>query len=127
MDGHSKIGADILSSRTSMLVSMASAIALSHHERWDGTGYPSGLAGESIPIEGRITAIADVFDALTTVRPYKEAWTVAKATQHLEKGAGHHFAPNLVAMFIENLDRILEIKEAYADDSSALKKSYCVN
>jgi len=127
MNGHSKIGADILSSRSSMLVSMASTIALSHHERWDGTGYPSGLAGESIPIEGRITAIADVFDALTTVRPYKEAWTVNEAKAHLEKGAGHHFDPNLVAKFIENLDRILEIKNTYVDDVDTLNVSYSFN
>jgi len=127
MDSHSKIGADILSSRTSMLVSMASAIALSHHERWDGTGYPSGLAGESIPIEGRITAIADVFDALTTIRPYKEAWPINDAIAHLKKGAGHHFDPNLVALFIENLDLILDIKATYADVNDMLSTCYSAN
>ena len=123
MDSHSKIGAEILSSRSSMLVSMASTIALSHHERWDGSGYPSGLRGESIPIEGRITAIADVFDALTTARPYKEAWTVAQAAAHLEKGAGSHFDPALVALFLENLDDIIRIKNEYTDDCSASELS----
>jgi putative two-component system response regulator len=127
MDGHCKIGADILFSRTSMLVSMASTIALSHHERWDGAGYPSGLAGESIPIEGRITAIADVFDALTTTRPYKEAWTVNEAVAHLEQGAGHHFDPNLVALFIKNLESILEIKNTYSDDSVLTNTDCSIN
>jgi len=127
MDGHSKIGADILSSRSSMLVSMASTIALSHHERWDGAGYPSGLAGESIPIEARITAIADVFDALTTVRPYKEAWTVSQAVEHLEQGAGHHFDPNLIVLFIENLDKILNIKNTYVDDCDVITASCRAN
>ena len=123
MDSHSKIGADILCSRTSMLVSMASAIALSHHERWDGAGYPSGLAGESIPVEGRITTIADVFDALTTVRPYKEAWTVNQAVEHLEQGAGHHFDPTLVALFVENLESILKIKDTYSDEAESINTS----
>jgi putative two-component system response regulator len=127
MDGHSKIGADILSSRTSMLVSMASTIALSHHERWDGAGYPSGLAGESIPIEGRITAVADVFDALTTARPYKEAWTINEAVAHLEKGAGHHFDPRLIALFIENLESILKIKSTYLDDAVSINASCRIN
>lgn len=115
MNSHSKIGADILSSHSSRLVSMASSIALSHHERWDGAGYPSGLVGESIPIEGRITAIADVFDALTTVRPYKKAWTVDEAVMLLQEGSGDHFDPVLVGMFIENMDRVVEIKNEYVD------------
>lgn len=123
MDGHSKIGAGILTSHSSTLVSMASTIALSHHERWDGQGYPSGLVGESIPIEGRITAIADVFDALTTVRPYKEAWAIDRAIAHLKKGAGHHFDPTLVGLFIDNLDSILLIKAEYSDDVGTLNVS----
>ncbi|MFT6123842.1 MAG: putative two-component system response regulator, partial [Oleiphilaceae bacterium] len=94
-----------------------------HHERWDGAGYPSGLAGESIPVEGRITTIADVFDALTTVRPYKEAWTVNQAVEHLEQGAGHHFDPTLVALFIENLESILKIKDTYSDEAESINTS----
>ncbi|MDX1497747.1 MAG: HD domain-containing phosphohydrolase, partial [Salinisphaeraceae bacterium] len=91
------------------------SIALSHHEHWDGTGYPKGLAGESIPIEGRITAISDVFDALTTERPYKEAWPVEDAIAEIKKESGKHFDPALVAIFEKNIDRILEVKENYRD------------
>ncbi|MGB1581533.1 MAG: HD-GYP domain-containing protein [Nevskiales bacterium] len=115
MDQHARIGAELLESHESMLVNMASSIALSHHERWDGKGYPEGLAGESIPIEGRITAISDVFDALTTERPYKKAWPVEEAIAEIKNEAGKHFDPALVDIFEKNLERILEIKENYRD------------
>jgi len=120
MNSHAEMGAKLLRSHSSMLVSMASSIALSHHERWDGAGYPSGLMGESIPIEGRITAIADVFDALTTVRPYKEAWELEDALDYLRNNSGTHFDPALVRLFEENLDKVLDIKHSYIDEESNL-------
>lgn len=115
MDDHTTYGSKLLGDHSSMLIQMASSIALSHHERWDGTGYPAGLEGESIPIEGRITAIADVFDALTTSRPYKEAWPEDKAFDYISQQAGIIFDPTLATLFIENKDRVLEICKTYAD------------
>jgi len=120
MNSHAEMGAKLLRSHSSMLVSMAASIALSHHERWDGTGYPTGLMGESIPIEGRITAIADVFDALTTIRPYKVAWEVENALDYLRDNSGTHFDPTLVRLFEENMDKVLEIKRNYVDEENNL-------
>ena len=77
------------------------AIARTHHERWDGTGYPSGLVGEEIPLEGRICAICDVYDALGSRRPYKDAWPVARVLEEIAQGSGSHFDPVLVAAFLE--------------------------
>lgn len=115
MDNHTTYGSKLLGDHSSMLIQMASSIALSHHERWDGTGYPSGFKGESIPIEGRITAIADVFDALTTSRSYKEAWSEDKAFEFIEQQAGIMFDPTLATLFVENKDKVLEICKTYAD------------
>ena len=98
-----------------MLVQMAGSIALSHHERWDGEGYPRKLQGESIPIEGRITALSDVFDALTTIRPYKKAWTIDETIEYIKKMSGIQFDPQLVDVFVSKLDKIIEIKKAYND------------
>ncbi|QYJ77883.1 HD domain-containing phosphohydrolase [Shewanella acanthi] len=116
MNEHTKIGAALLENHQSLLVNMGATIALSHHECWDGTGYPSGLQGESIPIEGRITAICDVFDALTTKRPYKEAWSVEDALTEINQKSGKQFDPDLVRLFVANLDKILTIKESYRDN-----------
>jgi len=115
MNTHVQIGADLLNEHESLLVKMASSIALNHHERWDGTGYPAGISGESIPIEGRITAICDVFDALTTVRPYKDAWSIEDAVAELENSSGSHFDPALVRLFMDNLEQIIAIRETYSD------------
>lgn len=115
MKSHAQIGADILSGDDSELMTMARDIAISHHEKWNGTGYPNGLAGEDIPLVGRITAIADVFDALTSVRPYKEAWPVEKAVALIKEESGKHFEPRLVECMLANLDEIIEIKEKYAE------------
>jgi len=115
MNSHAQMGSDLLSEHESMLVQMAGSIALSHHERWDGGGYPRGLQGESIPIEGRITALSDVFDALTTIRPYKEAWTVDETIEYIKKMSGLQFDPVLVDVFIAKLDKILEIRSEYDD------------
>ncbi len=115
MNTHAQMGADLLSEHESMLVQMAGSIALSHHERWDGEGYPRKLQGESIPIEGRITALSDVFDALTTIRPYKKAWTIDETIEYIKKMSGTQFDPQLVDVFVSKLDKIIEIKKAYND------------
>jgi PAS domain S-box-containing protein len=110
---HTTIGADVLSGSTLELVQMAERIALTHHERWDGTGYPHGLKGEEIPLEGRICAICDVFDALTSDRPYKQAWPLKEAIAQIKKGAGNHFDPRLVEVFLSILPRIKAIRDEY--------------
>jgi putative two-component system response regulator len=105
MKAHTTIGGAMLSDGHSSLVTTAHTIALSHHERWDGGGYPNGLHGDRIPVEGRILSIVDVFDALTNERPYKRAWPVADALQEIERGAGAQFDPAIVKPFralIEN-------------------------
>jgi putative two-component system response regulator len=94
---------------------MAREIALSHHEKWDGSGYPNGLAGAAIPQAGRIVALADVFDALTSVRPYKKAWTVEAAVAMIKENSGKHFDPELVECFLRELPGILEIRERFAE------------
>jgi PAS domain S-box-containing protein/diguanylate cyclase (GGDEF)-like protein len=103
MEAHTLIGADILSESDSDVLKMAEQIAVAHHEKWDGTGYPHGLRGEAIPLVGRVVAIADVFDALTHARPYKEAWSVGRAVAHICGESGSHFDPELVNVF-KNLD-----------------------
>jgi putative two-component system response regulator len=99
MTCHVKIGAQILSSASSPVLRLAAEIASTHHERWDGDGYLQGLAGDEIPIAGRITAVADVFDALTHDRPYKEAWDVRRAAAEIMSQAGRQFDPAVVAAF----------------------------
>ncbi len=98
---HTTIGAEILSGSTSPLLRMAEQIAITHHERWDGGGYPIGLAGEQIPLAGRIVAVADVFDALTHQRPYKSAWAVKEAVAEVFQQAARQFDPDVVHAFIE--------------------------
>ena len=116
MQTHVKIGADIIANSESLLLQMAQEIALYHHEKWDGSGYPHKLKGEEIPLSARIVAIADVFDALTSERPYKEAWPVEKAVALLEEEAGSHFDPTLVPIFVQQLDEILKIKDSFKDE-----------
>jgi PAS domain S-box-containing protein len=99
MRKHAQIGASILAGSDFPVLQLAAEIALTHHERWDGTGYPAGLAGEQIPIAGRIVAVADVFDALTHARPYKAAWPLERALRTIREGAGLHFDPAVVAAF----------------------------
>jgi putative two-component system response regulator len=115
IQSHTIIGADILSGSRFALLQLAEEIALSHHERWDGGGYPLGLAGESIPISGRIVAVADVFDALTHDRPYKHAWTVREALAEIEANAGTQFDPTVV----EALLRIAPEMRVLGADSDA--------
>ena len=116
MQTHAEIGGRIIGQHDDGLLKMAHDIAVSHHEKWDGSGYPAGLAGTDIPLEGRIVAIADVFDALTSERPYKKAWPVEQAVQLLRDEAGKHFDPELVPLFIEQLAEILHIKEQWAEE-----------
>lgn len=111
MKQHASIGQSILNEHDSMLVQMAATIATSHHERWDGTGYPEGLRGESIPIEGRITAICDVFDALMSQRPYKNPWSEQDAVDYLVSQSGHQFDPKLVDLFVQHIDDVERIRE----------------
>lgn len=118
MRQHVEIGARIIGEHSSGLLRTAQRIALSHHEKWDGTGYPNGLSGEDIPLEGRIVAIADVFDALTSVRPYKQAWPVEEAVAFLREQSGRHFDPRLVELFIGCLPEILQIKERWAEQGA---------
>ena len=115
MKTHAQIGADILSGDDSPMMAMAREIALTHHEKWDGSGYPFGLKGEDIPLVGRISAIADVFDALTSARPYKKAWEVEAAVDYIKEQSGKHFDPQLIEYFIENLDEIVSIRDKYME------------
>ena len=115
MKEHPAIGARILGGSKSKLLQMAEKIAASHHERWDGAGYPQQQKGEDIPLVGRIVALADVFDALTTPRVYKDAWSVEDAVTHIQRESGRHFDPKVVAAFEQCLDRLLEIRSKYLD------------
>jgi response regulator RpfG family c-di-GMP phosphodiesterase len=99
MKSHTTIGSELLSGSSSPVMQMAQVIALSHHEKWDGSGYPQGLKGEDIPLLARICCVCDVFDALISERPYKKAWTVAEAAAEIEKSAGTHFDPHLADLF----------------------------
>ncbi len=113
---HVVAGAMMLSSSTSPLLQMASRIALTHHERWDGEGYPRGLHGEEIPLEGRVTAVADVFDALSSKRPYKKAFPLDECFRLVESDAGKHFDPQVVQVFLESRSQVLAIEKAYRDE-----------
>ena len=115
MHKHPEMGARIIGEHSNELLAMAAVVALGHHEKWDGSGYPGKLVAEDIPIEARFVAIADVFDALTTERPYKKAWEVEKAVSLIQENAGGHFDPTMVPVFIERLDDVLAIKKAYAE------------
>lgn len=115
MRRHPEIGAEIIGEYPSGVLQLAREIALAHHEKWDGSGYPRGLAGEAIPLSARIVAIADVFDALTTRRPYKEPWPVQDALDHIAAQAGKHFDPALVALFAPLLPQLLEVRARWAE------------
>lgn len=115
MRQHVPFGGEIIGDHPDGLLSMAKLIALTHHEKWDGTGYHRGLKGEQIPLVGRITAVSDVFDALTSVRPYKKAWSVEEAVALLKREAGTSFDPELVEQFVAILPQIVAIREKYSD------------
>jgi putative two-component system response regulator len=117
MKTHSVIGAKILRGSDAQFIRLGEIIARSHHEKWDGSGYPDGLKGKNIPISGRITAIADVFDALTSKRPYKEPFSVEDSLVIIRAGRGNHFDPDVVDAFFAIKDKILAIKKEYVDDN----------
>ncbi|MEH0690729.1 response regulator [Vibrio cholerae] len=113
MEKHCEIGEDILGDDSSPLLNLAKEVALSHHERWDGKGYPHKLKGSSIPLSAQIVSVADVFDALTSVRPYKQAWPVQDALDYIQEHKGSQFSPQVVEAFINAVSDILTIKETY--------------
>ncbi|MBI9077315.1 MAG: response regulator [Desulfatibacillum sp.] len=121
MKKHPSIGADILSGAKNGFIKMAEMIALTHHEKWDGTGYPRGLKGKEIPLAGQIVAMADVFDALTSERPYKKAFSGVEAIRIIQEGRGSHLAPKVVDAFFTALDEILAIKERFKDTDADKK------
>ena len=113
MQKHTLIGAEILDGSNNIFIRKGKVIALSHHEKWDGTGYPKGLKGKEIPLEGRICAVADVFDALTTQRPYKEAFSLEKAVEIISEGRAKHFDPDITDAFLAILNRITDIMHSF--------------
>lgn len=115
MQNHPAIGAEIIGLHDDPMLKMAHSAALTHHEKWDGSGYPAGLSGEEIPLEGRLVAVADVFDALTSARPYKRPWTNEEAADFIKSEAGRHFDPEVVKAFLESLPDLLAIQSRYKD------------
>ena len=115
MREHTAKGAEIMRRSSSIYLREGSVIAMTHHERWDGTGYPERLAAERIPLPGRIVAVADVFDALTSRRPYKEAWPIERAAELLEAERGKHFDPVLVGLFLAALPAVKAIHDEHRD------------
>lgn len=118
MKTHAQIGAEILSNPSSYLIELAHSVAITHHEKWDGSGYPNGLAGEDIPIEGRIIALVDVFDALTSERPYKRAWSTEEAIAFMKEQSGKHFDPSLIPLLEQELPKILDIQAKFAETTT---------
>jgi len=118
MKAHTTLGARIIGDHFSEPQRTAKIIALTHHERWDGRGYPRGLSGEQIPLMGRIVAICDVFDALTNNRPYKRAWSEEEAIEAIKKGSGSHFDPALTFAFLEAYPEIRRTKQGRTDSRS---------
>ncbi len=120
MKSHVEIGVQILSGHSSNIMNMAKIIAQTHHEKWDGSGYPEGLKEDNIPVAGRIAALSDVFDALLTARPYKRAWTIAEAVDYIHQQSGIHFDPRVVGAFDRQLPLIFEVHHTYKDASHVL-------
>lgn len=116
MRRHAEIGYQILSDSPSRYLQMGAVIALGHHEKFNGTGYPNGLSGEAIPLSARIVAVGDVFDALTSDRPYKQAWPMQKALDYLKAEMGGHFDPECVRAFFVRLDEVAQIMKEYGDN-----------
>lgn len=116
MKQHAVIGYEVLNASSSPLLKTAAEIAHTHHEKFDGSGYPRGLKGSDIPLFGRIVAVADVFDALTSERPYKKAWSVEDACGLLREGSGKHFDPDCLAAFFKGFEQVMAIKGAFVDE-----------
>jgi len=118
MKQHPEIGAEIVGNHPSELMQTARMVALRHHERWDGSGYPHGLSGEAIPRIARIVTVADVFDALLSARPYKKAWTVVETIEEMKAQSGRHFEPASVAALVDILPECLAVRAKYSDDTT---------
>ncbi|CAM8651738.1 COG3437 Response regulator containing a CheY-like receiver domain and an HD-GYP domain [Comamonadaceae bacterium] len=116
MKQHAAFGYELLKNSNSRVLQAGAEIALGHHEKFDGSGYPQGLKGEAIPIFSRIVAVADVFDALTSERPYKKAWSLEEAVDFLNAGSGTHFDPQCVQAFLDGFDEVLEIRDRYQEE-----------
>lgn len=119
MKQHAQYGYELLKDSASRVLQAGAEIALGHHEKFDGSGYPQGLRGEEIPLFSRIVAVADVFDALTSERPYKKAWTLEAAVDFLNDGAGKHFDPRCVQCFLESWEDVMAIRELHVDDGES--------
>jgi putative two-component system response regulator len=115
MQTHCEIGYQIIGSHQHPMLKSAATIALSHHEHWDGTGYPQGLSGDDIPLFGRIVAIVDVFDALTCERPYKRAWGVPEAVGEIARCRGGQFDPQIVDAFLSVVPELTAIQQQFND------------
>jgi len=124
MKQHTVIGAEILAGTDDELLEMARVIALTHHERWDGQGYPAGLSGEDIPMCGRIASVCDVYDALTSDRPYKKRWSRTDALAYLKRGRGTQFDPDVVNAFVASLSKIRSVQHRHSDNG-APNNVYC--
>lgn len=124
MKGHSRMGYELLKDSGSEVLIAGAEIAFTHHEKFDGSGYPRGLAGEAIPIFGRIVAVADVFDALTSVRPYKKAWSLEDASRLLEEGRGTHFDPACVEAFFASWKAVIEVRQRFQDEELLNEREY---
>lgn len=123
MKMHSRAGYDILAGSSSKVLQLAAQIALRHHERWDGSGYPDGMRGTQIPLAARIAMVGDVFDALISKRPYKRAWTIEEARTQIKKSSGTHFDPMIVEAMDSNWDGVLAIANSFADAAHAQEAS----
>ena len=126
MRQHPRIGAEIIGEHDSGILQLARTVALTHHEKWDGTGYPAGLQGEAIPLAARIVALADVFDALTSVRPYKRAWSVDEAMAHIQAQSGKHFDPALVPVFVGLRPQLESIRQRWKDEVPQATLEVCL-
>lgn len=118
MKKHPQFGYDILSKSDAQVFQLAAEVALRHHEKWDGSGYPDGLKGDAIPESARIVALADVFDALSMKRPYKDPWPIEKILEHIRGSKGTHFAPDIVEVFERILPELLEIHHRWEREDS---------
>lgn len=127
MQSHTTIGADLLGGHESQLMVSSRGIALSHHEKWDGSGYPRQLKGVEIPLESRITGLVDVYDALTSNRAYKDPYPTEKACAVIAEKRGKHLDPKLADLFLNNVDGFVEIKERYSDEDDAPLEDYSLS
>jgi len=121
MKGHTRLGHELLKDSGSEILRAGAQIAISHHEKFDGSGYPRGLKGHDIPLFGRIVAVADVFDALTSERPYKKAWSLEDASHFLEEGRGKHFDPLCVEALLATWDVVLDIRQRFQDEVEPMR------